>query len=166
MGDLPVVQPWTATATISILVTVTDAAATRRPGGVTVVVVLTYISGVLSVIAGVVAVVVGIGSSVATESRLLVGAGIATIIIGVITLILAGGLRAGRNVARIVVSIVMVLQLISAVLTDPAGTASRARRSAKVSSRWSSCCCCGARRPTASSARAAPPERHRLSGTA
>lgn len=78
----------------------------RRPGLVTLVVVLTVIGGILSIIAGIVA------FSVAGT---LGWAGIVFIILGLIYLAVAKGLANGNNLSRTIVAIVSVIQIVSSI---------------------------------------------------
>ncbi|MRX45452.1 hypothetical protein [Agromyces kandeliae] len=76
-----------------------------RPGGVTLVAVLAWISGLLQIIGGVLTLTGG--GSAAT--------GWTQVVIGAITFLVSLGLFRGSNGARILVSIVFVLNLITAV---------------------------------------------------
>ena len=105
---------------------VVNASNLRRPGGVTVVVVLTYISGILSVLGGLLIVLVSRNTSVEAQlgagSGVLLAAGILSMIIGVVTILVARGLRHGRRTARLVVTVVMALQIITSVVALFSGT--------------------------------------------
>ena len=92
----------------------------------TVVVVLTYISGIIDVIVGAWSILAGIVGDVPANANVLIAVGIATLIIGVVTLFVAGGLSNGRNGARILVSIIMVLQVISALASGTSGRGQQA----------------------------------------
>ena len=93
-------------------------AANGRPGGVTLVAVLTWIQGFLDVIAGIILLFnvnnpafereFGYGDAVLI-------AGIATIVIGVVIIAVARGLLSGSRFARGVVTIFVLLSLVSAV---------------------------------------------------
>ena len=91
----------------------------RRPVGVTVVVVLTYLSGVLSLLAGFATVL--LSRSTAAQAQLgagrgvILAAGILGIVLGVVTLVVAGGLRHGRRSARIIVTVVEVVRIAGSV---------------------------------------------------
>ncbi|QEO14611.1 hypothetical protein FLP10_09410 [Agromyces intestinalis] len=76
-----------------------------RPGGVTLVAVIAWISGALQIIGGVIQLFPG-GQNF--------GAGVWAIIIGAITIVVSLGLFRGSNVARIIVTIVFAINLVSA----------------------------------------------------
>jgi hypothetical protein len=80
-----------------------------RPGGVTLVAVLAWISGALQILTGILILLAGdsVGTTVAWVA----------IIVGVITIIVSLGLFRGSNAARIIVAIIFVLNLISAIFT-------------------------------------------------
>ena len=80
-----------------------------RPGGVTLVAVLAWISGALQILTGILILFGGQGG----------GAAVAwvAIIIGIITIIVSLGLFRANNAARIIVAIVFALNLISAIIT-------------------------------------------------
>jgi hypothetical protein len=80
-----------------------------RPGGVTLVAVLAWISGALQILTGILILLAGdsAGTAVAWVA----------IVIGVITIIVSLGLFRGNNAARIIVAIIFVLNLISAIFT-------------------------------------------------
>ena len=92
----------------------------ERPRAVTVVVVLTYLSGILSVLGGLLLVLVSRNSAAQAQleagSGVLLTAGIVSIIIGIVTILVARGLRHGRRAARLIVTIVMALQIITSVV--------------------------------------------------
>ncbi len=92
----------------------------RRPGLVTVVVVLTVIGGIGSIIAGIIAVT---ATGVAW-------AGILFIVLGLIYLAVAKGLADGNNTARLIVAVVSVIQIGSAVLTWISSDNNQTRNSA------------------------------------
>ena len=104
-----------------------------RPGGVTLVVVLMWIGGILEIIGGVVYLwlsfnpqqvptaltgeegvdlITASAESGASLRMILLWIGILSIIFGVITLLLASGLKNGSNGVRIFVTILIVLQLL------------------------------------------------------
>jgi|SoiMethySBSTD1v2_1073268.scaffolds.fasta_scaffold577400_1 hypothetical protein len=93
-------------------------AANGRPGGVTLVAVLTWIQGLLDVVGGIILLFnvdnpafereFGYGDAVLI-------AGIATIVIGVVIIAVARGLLRGSRFARGVVTVFVLLSLISAV---------------------------------------------------
>ncbi|MEP6561391.1 MAG: hypothetical protein ABJD68_10010 [Nakamurella sp.] len=78
----------------------------RRPGLVTLLVVLIVIGGVVAVLAGVIALLAG-G----------VIAGIISIVVGLIYFAVAKGLSDGSGLSRIVVAVVSAIQLVSAIFT-------------------------------------------------
>jgi hypothetical protein len=81
-----------------------------RPGGVTVVSILAWISGVLQVIGGVLVLIAG-----AEIAALAVVAWI-TILLGLVTIFVGVGLWRGNSLARIIATVVFVLNLISAIV--------------------------------------------------
>ena len=97
-----------------------------RPGSVTVVVVLTWISAIVAILGGVLALVLseesladaGISKSTATTY------GWTEIVLGIIIALVAVGLSRGNNLSRILVSALMVLRAIVgiwAMLQLPSG---------------------------------------------
>ena len=101
--------------------------AVRRPRGVTVVVILTYLSGFLDILSGLL--VVLLASNAQAQAALAVGrgvllaAGILGIVVGIVTLVVAGGLRHGRRGARLLVTVIMVLQIVGGIVTATGGQA-------------------------------------------
>ena len=91
------------------------------------VVVLTYLSGILSVLGGLLILLVSRNSSVQAQlgagSGVLLGTGIVSIIIGVVTILVARGLRHGRRTARSIVTVVMALQIITSAVALFGGNA-------------------------------------------
>jgi hypothetical protein len=89
-----------------------------RPGGVTLVAVLTWISGALDILGGTILLFqTSIASTVEQfggESQLIASA-IFTIIIGVVVVAVAGGLLRGSPSARIVVTIFQALSILSSI---------------------------------------------------
>jgi hypothetical protein len=83
--------------------------ATSRPGGVTLLSILAWISGLLQLILGIIVVIGG------ADSTVFVAAGWIAGILGLITIIVAIGLWRGNRAARIVATIVFALNLINAV---------------------------------------------------
>ena len=81
-----------------------------RPGGVTLVAVIAWISGAVNIIAGVLLLIAAIMAPTALWF------GLVQLALGIITIVVSLGLLRGRNPARIVVTIVFVLDLISAVV--------------------------------------------------
>ena len=84
------------------------------------VVVLTYISGISSILGGLLVVLVSRNNSAQAQlgagGGVLLSAGILSIIIGVVTLVVARGLRHGRRTARLIVTVIMALQIITSVV--------------------------------------------------
>ena len=101
--------------------------AARRPRGVTVVVVLPYLSGILNLLSGLLVVLLAANAqaqaALAVGRGVLLAAGILGIVIGIVTLLVAGGLRHGRRVARLVVTVIMVLQIVGGIVTATGGQA-------------------------------------------
>ena len=81
-----------------------------RPGGVTLVAVLTWINGLFGIIGGVLALI----ASAVGEVPWIVG--LVGLIIGVITIIVGVGLLRGNPTARVVATIVLVISLATAIL--------------------------------------------------
>jgi len=93
---------------------------TRRPGLITLLVVLVVIAGVLALIGGVLLLIVGIGTGVDVDGMsggLVIGLAIFTILVGAVYLLVAKGLADGNPVSRIIVAIVTVLGLIGNLYT-------------------------------------------------
>ena len=84
-----------------------------RPGGVTLVAVIAWINGVLGVITGILLLT---GGS-AAEAPAVTTAAWVTIVIGIITILVGVGLLRGSNLARIVATVVFVLNLANAIWT-------------------------------------------------
>ncbi|MBM7505237.1 hypothetical protein ACFPER_13780 [Agromyces aurantiacus] len=80
-----------------------------RPGGVTLVAVLAWISGFFQILTGIL-ILLGGAAGGATLAWV-------AILIGAITIIVSLGLFRGNNAARVVVAIVFVLNLVSAIIT-------------------------------------------------
>jgi nitrate reductase gamma subunit len=80
-----------------------------RPGGVTVVAVLAWISGAVNIIAGILLLI----ASIMAPDALWYG--LIQLLLGMVTIVLSVGLLRGRPNARIVVTVVFVLNLISAL---------------------------------------------------
>ncbi|WES64661.1 hypothetical protein P0L94_00995 [Microbacter sp. GSS18] len=85
-------------------------ATSRRPGGVTLVSILAWISGLLQVITGILLLITG------TEGQVLAITGWILGILGLITIIVGAGLWSGNRAARIIATIVFSLNLINAVV--------------------------------------------------
>ncbi|MET0780330.1 MAG: hypothetical protein ABWY26_12435 [Microbacterium sp.] len=80
-----------------------------RPGGVTLVAVLAWISGAVNIIAGILLLIAALMAPDALWF------GLIQLALGIITIVVSLGLLRGSGGARIVVTIVFVLNLISAV---------------------------------------------------
>ena len=90
----------------------------RRPGSVTVVVVLTIISGILTLLGALFLLLlggaVGIASNIGGAAVLIFG--ILYLIFGIVTIAVGVGLRNGSRFARILVTILMVVDIIGGVV--------------------------------------------------
>lgn len=84
-----------------------------RPGGVTLVAVIAWINGILAVIGGIIILAAGAEEGFPGA----VAAAWVGIIIGVITILVGVGLLRGSNLARIIATIVFVLNIGSAIFT-------------------------------------------------
>lgn len=99
--------------------------AVRRPGLITLLVVLVLISGALSLIGGVLLLIVGIGTGIDVDGMaggVVIALAILTILVGVVYLAVAKGLSAGNPVSRTIVAIVTVINLVGNVYTTFART--------------------------------------------
>ncbi|GAA1831237.1 DUF7144 family membrane protein [Agromyces salentinus] len=91
---------------------------TARPAGVTIVAVIAWLSGAVDIVVGTIMLLQASGIAIAPE---LGGAGtvytaaIVSIILGVITVIVAAGLLSGNMAARLIVTVVQVLSIISSL---------------------------------------------------
>jgi hypothetical protein len=98
-----------------------------RPGGVTLVAVLTWISGLLDVISG--SVLLFQTSVDATVEQFggasqLIASALLTILIGVVVIVVAIGLLRGNNASRVVITIFQMLSIMGSVflaIAYPAG---------------------------------------------
>jgi hypothetical protein len=88
--------------------------ATSRPVGVTIVAVLAWISGFFSILGGTLIIIGGIAEGGPLVHLLLIA--ILTILLGIIVIIVSLGLLRGSPGARLVVTVVFVLNIVSAVL--------------------------------------------------
>lgn len=97
----------------------TPAARPTRPGGVTLVAVLTWISGLLSIIGGGALIIVrddaDVQRSTGAESSTLVIVGLVSIIIGLVTIAVANGLLRGSGFARFLVTVLMLLEIVAGI---------------------------------------------------
>jgi hypothetical protein len=80
-----------------------------RPGGVTLIAVLAWISGAVNIIAGILMLIAGLMAPDALWY------GLIQLVLGIITIAVSFGLLRGSSTARVLVTIVFVLDLISAV---------------------------------------------------
>ncbi|HVD19533.1 MAG TPA: hypothetical protein VNC63_12700 [Propionibacteriaceae bacterium] len=89
----------------------------RRPGSVTVVVVLTIISGILTLLGALFLLLlggaVGLASQVSGVAVLIFG--ILYLIFGIVTIAVGVGLRNGSRFARILVTILMVIDILGGI---------------------------------------------------
>ncbi|MET1051925.1 MAG: hypothetical protein ABWX65_04725 [Mycetocola sp.] len=93
--------------------------ALRRPVGVSVIAVLTWVSATLHIVLGALVLANVLSASGVTDASAWVG-----IVVGVVTLLVSLGLFGGSNVARVLVTISMSFSVLTAVLLivdDPAG---------------------------------------------
>lgn len=95
--------------------------ATSRPGGVTLVAVLAWISGALNILGGILF-LIGIGDGATNVGGTAIDgnagalAGWIAIIIGILTIAVGLGLLRGSNIARILAAIVFVLNIVSTIV--------------------------------------------------
>lgn len=93
----------------------TTSPAPARPAGVTLVVFLAYLSGILDVVSGLLLLLARNDAAAQRDSGLdggtLMLVGIVTILIGVFVILLAGALGRGSSGARLIVTAVMVARL-------------------------------------------------------
>ncbi|UOQ88121.1 hypothetical protein MUN74_12580 [Agromyces endophyticus] len=101
--------------------------AVKRPGGVTFIAVLVWISGLLDIIGGTILLfqtsVAATVESFGGASQLIASA-IVSILIGVVVMIVAAGLLRGSSAARLVVTIIEVISIASSIflaIAYPAG---------------------------------------------
>jgi hypothetical protein len=91
----------------------------KRPGGVTLVAVIVWISGALQVIGGVVALITASTTAevngVPGSAGSLTAGAIVSIVLGVITVIVGAALLRGSQLARVLTTIVLALNLASAI---------------------------------------------------
>ena len=96
-----------------------------RPRSVTVVVLLTYLSGIFSIFAGLLVVLAASNTQAQEELGALRGvilaAGVFSVVIGLVTLLVARGLRHGRRAARLAVTVAMTLQIVGGTVTATGG---------------------------------------------
>ena len=90
-----------------------------RPGGVTVVAVLTWLSGAINLITGLLLLFQLANEEMVAQfggPGLLITFAVAVMILGLVVLIVAGGLFRGSNGARVVSAIFQVLSIVGAIL--------------------------------------------------
>ena len=85
-----------------------------RPGGVTVVSILAWISGALNVIGGAILLLT---SAASADPGAAVLGGIIAVVLGLIMIFVAVGLWRGSGVARIIATVVFVLNLVNGLVT-------------------------------------------------
>jgi hypothetical protein len=86
----------------------------QRPIGVTIVAVLAWISGFFSILGGVLVIISGLEVESASRGLLITGA-VISIVIGIAVIVVSLGLLRGNNTARIITTIVFVLNIVNAV---------------------------------------------------
>jgi hypothetical protein len=89
-----------------------------RPGSVTFVAVLTYINGILNVIGGVILLIARdqVAGSAGGGVAGITTAAIISILLGIIVIIVARGLLRGSPGARVVVTVVMIVDVVNGVI--------------------------------------------------
>jgi hypothetical protein len=89
----------------------------RRPGSVTVVVVLTIISGILTLLGALFLLLLGGAASLASNISgvAVLVFGILYLIFGIVTIAVGVGLRNGSRFARILVTILMVIDILGGI---------------------------------------------------
>ncbi|MFB2597063.1 hypothetical protein ACEXQE_04645 [Herbiconiux sp. P17] len=91
----------------------------RRPGGVTLVAVIVWISGALQVIGGVIGLITASTTAevngVPGSAGTLTATAIVAIVLGVITIVVGAALLRGSQIARVLTTIVLALNLASAI---------------------------------------------------
>ena len=90
----------------------------RRPGSVTLVVVLTIISGILTLLGALFLLLLGgaasLGSNVGGVAVVVVG--VLYLIFGIVTIAVGVGLRNGSRLARMLVTILMVIDIVGGII--------------------------------------------------
>lgn len=86
----------------------------KRPVGVTIVAVLAWISGLFSILGGILLIVSGLEVESTPRGLLITGA-VISIIIGIIVIVVSLGLFRGSNAARVITTVVFVLNIANAV---------------------------------------------------
>jgi hypothetical protein len=91
----------------------------KRPGGVTLVAVIVWISGALQVIGGVIGLITASTTAevngVPASAGTLTATAVVAIVLGVITIVVGAALLRGSQIARVLTTIVLALNLASAV---------------------------------------------------
>jgi hypothetical protein len=114
---------WAATPTSTkgrkVDMTEPASSSVRRPGSVTLVVVLTIISGILTLLGGLFLLLLGGAASLASNVSGVAGVviGILFLLLGIVTIAVGVGLRNGSRLARMLVTILMVLDIIGGIVT-------------------------------------------------
>lgn len=95
-----------------------ETARSRPPGRVIVVVVLTYISGVLDILAGILLILLRYDDAVraAGDAYVITLWGAGMILLGLLTIAMASGLTRGRHSARIFVTVLVSLSALVSVI--------------------------------------------------
>ena len=98
-----------------------ESAPVHRPAAVTFVVVLAYISAVVNLLSGILLVLLA-GNTQAQDAvgagrGVIIAGGVLSILVGIVTFLVAGGLRHGRRGARTVVTVVLAIQVVAALAT-------------------------------------------------
>lgn len=91
----------------------------KRPGGVTLVAVIVWISGALQVIGGVIALITAPTTADVTgapgSGGTLMATAIVSIVLGVVTIVVGAALLRGSQLARVLTTVVLALNLASAI---------------------------------------------------
>ena len=87
-----------------------------RPGSVTFVAVLTYLNGILDIIGGVVLLLTRDQVAGAGDSAAITTSAIVSLLLGIVTVVVARGLLRGSSVSRALVAVVMVIDILNGVL--------------------------------------------------
>jgi hypothetical protein len=89
-----------------------------RPGSVTFVAVLTYINGILNVIGGVILLITRdqVAGSAGGGVAGITTAAIISILLGILVIIVARGLLRGSPGARVVVTVVMIVDIVNGII--------------------------------------------------
>lgn len=87
-----------------------------RPGSVTFVAVLTYLNGALDIIGGVILLIARDQVAGGGNSAAITTSAIVSILLGVVTVVVARGLLRGSSVSRALVAVVMVIDILNGVL--------------------------------------------------